>query len=79
MTKDPGRVVAATVSAPDVIEHPVPRTAKVTAFPLPEPPADVRTTGTPFLKANLVELVTVNAACAARSIVIDFVTFVAAR
>jgi hypothetical protein len=75
----PGFVAAATVSAPDVIEHPLPRTVKVTAFPVPEPPADVSVTGTPFLKANLVELVTVNAACAARSIVIDFDTFVAGR
>ena len=48
MTKERGSVVVATVSAPEVIEHPVPRTVKVTAFPVPEPPADVRVTGTPF-------------------------------
>ena len=79
LTKDPGLVVVATVSAPEEIEHPVPRTLKVTAFPVPEPPDDVSVTGTPFLKANVVELDTVNAACEAKLMVIDFETFVAAR
>jgi hypothetical protein len=79
LTNDPGRVVVATVSAPEEIEHPVPRTLKVTVFPVPEPPDDVSVTGTPFLKANLVELDTVNSACGAKLMVIDFDTFVAAR
>jgi hypothetical protein len=55
----------------------VPRTLKDTAFPTPDPPSDVRVTGTPFAKANLVELATVNVACDTRLIVIDFETFVA--
>ena len=62
LTNDPGLVVVATVSAPAEIEHPVPRTLKVTAFPVPEPPDNVSVTGTPFLKANLVELDTVKVA-----------------
>jgi hypothetical protein len=50
VTKERGSVVVATVSAPEVIEHPVPRTVKITAFPVPDPPSDVSETGTPFAK-----------------------------
>ena len=79
LTKVPGFVVVATVSAPEEIEHPVPRTVNVTAFPVPEPPEDVSVTGTPFLKANLVALDTRNSACETKLMVIDFETLVAAR